>query len=163
MTAITVFDSAPTPTQINAALAPVKLSTAMTTTKNRDGTEAVGTAMGLVYTVGAVGGQLPKLRARFGSTAGAQATGTTTATVLRIWANNGSANTTATNNYLLGEVSVAATLMLETAAVAAQPADFDFGLLSLPAGYRVYAGLATAIGGTACALDVNMLGGGDFA
>ena len=94
--------------------------------------------------------------------AGAQATGTTAATVVRIWANNGSANTTATNNYLLGEVSVTATPMSETAAVT-QPTDYDFGLLSLPAGYKIYAGLATAIGGTACALAVNMLGGGDFA
>ena len=162
MTAITVFDSAPTPTQINAALPVVLLSTAMTTTKNRDGTEAVGTSMGLVYTVGTAGGQLPKLRVRFGSTAGAQATGTTAATVVRIWANNGSANTTATDNYLLGEVSVTATPMSETAAVT-QPTDYDFGLLSLPAGYKIYAGLATAIGGTACALAVNMLGGGDFA
>jgi hypothetical protein len=161
MTAITLFDTTPAPTQINAALAPVKLSTAMGVTKNRDGTEAVGTAMGLVYTVGTAGGQLPKLKTRFGSTAGAQATGTTTASVMRIWANNGSVNTTATNNYLLGEVSIPATLMKETDAVV-QPSDFDFGLLSLPAGYKIYAGLATAIGGTACALDVSMLGGGDF-
>jgi hypothetical protein len=71
-------------------------------------------------------------------------------------------NTTATNNYLLGEVAVSATAMSEVAAVT-QPSDFDFGLLSLPAGFRIYAGLATALGGTACALDVNMLGGGDFA
>lgn len=162
MTAVTVTNTYIAPTQINAALAVVLLSTAMTATKNRDGTEAVGTSMGLVYTVGSAGGQLPKLRARFGSTAGAQAVGTTTATVLRIWANNGSVNTTATNNYLLGEISIAATLMSETAAVS-QPSDFDFGLLSLPSGYRIYSGLATAIGGTACALAVNMLGGGDFA
>ena len=162
MAAITVLNKAPSPSQINTALTPVKLSTAMTATKNRDGTEAVGTSMGLVYTVGAAGGQLPKLKARFGSTAGAQALGTTAATVIRIWANNGSVNTTANHNYLLGEVAVAATAMSEVAAVT-QPSDFDFGLLSLPAGFRIYAGLATALGGTACALDVNMLGGGDFA
>lgn len=162
MTAIAVFNSSPAPTQLNAALPVVKLSTAMTVGKNRDGTEAVGTAMGLVYTCGSAGSQLPKLRVRFGSIAGSQATGTTAATVVRIWANNGSANTTATNNVLLGEVTVAATLMTEAAAVT-QPTDFDFGLLSLPAAYRIYAGLATAIGGTSCALDVNMLGGGDFA
>ena len=162
MAAITVFNNGPAPTQINATLPVVKLSTAMTVGKNRDGTEAVGTAMGLVYTVGSAGGQLPKLRVRFGSIAGSQATGTTAATVVRIWANNGSANTTATNNYLIGEVSVAVTTMTEAAAVT-QPTDYDFGLQSLPSGYRIYAGLATAIGGTSCALDVNLLGGGDFA
>ena len=160
--AITVFNSAPAPSQINAAVPVGLLSTGMTVGKNRDGTEAVGTSMVLAYTVGSAGGQLPKLKIRFGSTAGSQATGTTTATVVRIWANNGSANTTATNNYLIGEVSVAATAMSEVAAVT-QPTDFDFGLLSLPAGFKIYAGLATAVGGTACALAVSMLGGGDFA
>ena len=160
---IAVFNSTPTPSQINAALPAVKLTTAMTLTKNRDGTEIVGTSMGQVYTVGTAGGQLPKLRVRFGSAAGAQATGTTAANVVRIWANNGTGpNTTATNNYLIGEVDVPATVMKETGSVV-QPLDFDFGLLSLPAGFKIFAGLATAIGGTNCALDVNMLGGGDFA
>lgn len=160
--AITVFDSIPQPTQLNTPAPVVLLSTAMTNTKNRDGTEAVGTAMGLVFTCGAAGAQLPKLKVRFGSTAGATASGTTAATVVRIWYNNGSTNTTATNNTLIGEVSVAATLMTEAAAVT-QPTDFDFGLLSLPASYRIYVGLATAIGGTNCALACSMPGGGDYA
>jgi len=162
MAAITVFDSIPQPTQLNATLPVVLLSTALTNTKNRDGTEAVGTSMGLVFTCGSAGSQLPKLKIRFGSTAGATASGTTAATVVRIWANNGSTNTTATNNILLGEVSVAATAMSEVASVT-QPTDFDFGLLSLPATYRIYVGLATAIGGTNCALACSMPGGGDYA
>ena len=160
--AITVFNSAPSPSQINAGTVGSLLSAAMTATKSYDGTEAVGTAMGLIYTVGAAGGQLPKLKVRFGSTAGAQATGTTAATVLRIWINNSGVNTTSTNNVLIGEITCAATAMSQVAAIT-QPSDFDFGLLSLPAGYRIYAGLATAVGGTACALAVSMLGGGDFA
>lgn len=163
MTAITVFNNGPVPTQINSGQPVVLLSTAMTLAKNRDGSEAVGTSMGLVYVVGTAGGQLPKLRARFGSTAGAQATGTTNATVVRIWANNGTGvNTTPANNWLLGEMQVAATPMTEVAKVT-QPDDFDFGLLSLPAGTKIYVGLATAIGGTNCALAMNMLGGGDYA
>ena len=163
MTAITVFNNSPAPSQINTPQPVVLLSTAMTLAKNRDGSEAVGTSMGLVYVVGTAGGQLPKLKVRFGSTAGAQATGTTNATVVRIWANNGvGVNTTPANNILLGEVTCAATLMTETVAIV-QPTDFDFGLLALPAGYKIYAGLATAIGGTNCALAVSMPGGGDYA
>jgi len=162
MTAITVFDSVPQPTQLNASLVPAPLSTAMTAAKSYDGTEAVGTAMQKVYTAGSAGGQLPKLKLRFGSTAGAQASGTTNATVARIWLNNGSVNTTATNNILIGEINAPATPMSQTAAVT-QPTDFDFGLLSVPAGWQVYVGLATAVGGTACALIPSMVGGGDFA
>lgn len=163
MTAITVFGSIPAPTQLNAgAVNGALLSTAMAGTTNYDGTTAAGTAMVLVYTAGSAGGQLPKLRVRYASTAGAAASGTTTATVVRIWANNGSANTTAANNILLGEVAVPAVTMTQVAALT-QPTDFDFGLLSVPAGYRIYAGLATAVGGTNCALAVNMLGGGDYA
>lgn len=162
MTAITVFNNGPVPTQINTPQGVGLLTTAMTLAKNRDGSEAAGTSMVHVYTVGTAGGQLPKLRVRFGSTAGAQATGTTAATVVRIWANNGTGvNTTPANNWLLGEVTIPVTTMSEVAAVV-QPSDFDFGLLALPAGTKIYAGLATAIGGTNCALAVNMLGGGDY-
>ena len=45
MAAITVFNNGPAPTQINAALPVVKLSTAMTVGKNRDGTEAGSAAL----------------------------------------------------------------------------------------------------------------------
>ena len=164
MAAITVFNGAPAPTQLNAGAAlGALLTAAMGTSTNYDGTNATGAgAMVLVYTAGTAGGQLPKLRVRYASTAGAVASGTTNATVVRIWANNGSANTTAANNIFLGEVSVPAVTMTQTAALS-QPVDFDFGLLSVPTGYRIYAGLATAIGGTNCALAVNMLGGGDYA
>ena len=162
MANIAVFNTAPSPTQINAGAAlNALLSTAMTNTKNYDGTEAAGTAMALVFTAGTAGAQLPKLRVRYASTNGAAASGTTAATVVRFWSNNGSANTTATNNIFLGEVAVPSVTMSQTAALA--EVNYDFGLLTIPAGYRIYAGLATAIGGTNCALAVNMLGGGDFA
>lgn len=161
MTAIAVFNKAPQPTQINAGLIPGPLSTAMTAAKSYDGTEAVGTSMQKVFTAGNAGAQLPKLKLRFGSTAGAQASGTTNATVARIWLNNGNANTTATNNILVGEVTIAATAMSQTAGVT-QPSDYDFGLLAVPAGWNVYVGLATAVGGTNCAIIPSMVGGGDY-
>lgn len=162
MAAITVFNGAPQPTQINAGAAlNVLLSTAMTSTKNMDGTEAVGTSMALVFTAGSAGSQLPKLRIRYASLNGTAASGTTNATVVRVWANNGSTNTTATNNILMCEVTVPAVAITQVAAQT--EINYDFGLLVVPSGYRIYAGLATAIGGTNCALACSMLGGGDYA
>lgn len=160
--AITVFDQTPVPSQLNAAIVPGPLSTAMTAAKSYDGTEAVGTSMQKVFTCGTEGSQLPKLKLRFGSTAGAQATGTTNASVARVWANNGSVNTTATNNTLLGEVAIPSVTMTQVGVPASTIADFDFGLMSLPAGWNIYVGIATAIGGTACAVIPSMLGGGDY-
>ena len=150
-----------TPQTANTPIANVVLSTAMTSTKNYDGTDTAGTALGLVYTVGANGGQLPKLRLRYGSTNGAAASGTTNATVARIFFNNGSANTTAANNIFVGEVTIPSTTMTQTAALS-QPTDYDFENLVLPAGWKVYVGLATAVGGTNCAIAASMPGGGDF-
>jgi hypothetical protein len=163
LAAITVFNSSPQPTQLSAGAAlGALLNTAMATTTNYDGTTAVGTAMALIFTAGTAGSQLPKLRVRYSSVAGLAATGTTAATVVRIWANNASTNTVATNNVFLGEVNVPSVTMSQAAALT-QPTDYDFGLQTVPAGYRIYAGLATAIGGTNCALAVNMIGGGDYA
>lgn len=150
-----------TPQSINTPAANAVLSTAMTSTKAYDGTEAVGTAMALVYTAGSNGSQLPKLKAHYSGTNGAAPSGTTNATVLRIWLNNGSANTSAANNILVGDVAVPAATMSAVAAMA-HPTEFDFGGLAIPAGWRVYAGLATAMGGTSCALAVSMPGGGDL-
>jgi len=155
------YNSQLLPQTINTPAAHALLSTAMASTTNYDGTQAVGTAMALVFTAGSNGSQLPKLRVRYSSTDGAAASGATNATVVRIFLNNGNANTTAANNIFFGEVGVLAATMSQTASLA-QPTDFDFGLLVLPAGWRVYAGLTTAIGGTNCALAVSMPGGGDF-
>jgi len=156
------YNSQLLPQTINTPAANALLSTAMASTTNYDGTQAVGTAMALIFTANATNGsQLPKLRVRYSSTNGAAASGTTTATVVRIFLNNGSANTTAANNIFIGEVNVPSVAMSQTVSLS-QPTDFDFGLLVLPPGWRVYAGLATAIGGTNCALAVSMPGGGDF-
>lgn len=163
MTAIAVFNKSPAPTQLNAAIVAGPLSTAMTAAKSYDGTEAVGTSMQKVFTAGAAGSQLPKLKLRFGSTAGAQAIGTTNASVARIWLNNGGVNTVATNNILFDEVKIPASLMSQTDKPSQSIADYDFGLLALPSGWNVYVGIATAIGGTACAVIPSMVGGGDYA
>lgn len=149
-----------TPQTVNVPAANVLLSTAMTSTKAYDGTEAVGTAMGLVYTAGANASQLPKLRIKIAGTNGAAPAGTTAATVVRIWFNNGAVNTTATNNIFVDEVAIPATAI--TAVAATTKYTYDFGNLMIPAGWKVYAGLATAVGNTNGALAVSMPGGGDL-
>jgi hypothetical protein len=136
----------------------VLLSTAMTNTKAYDGTEAAGTALALVATAGANGARFDTLQVQFASTNGATASGTTAATLVRFWANNGSVNTTATNNQLLGEISIAAQTV--TALATATNPVYTLTLnKSLPAGYKIYAGTTVAIGGTNCALQVSANGG----
>lgn len=134
------------------------LTTAMTNTKAYDGTEAAGTALVLAFTAGANGARVDAMKIQFASTNGATASGTTAATVVRFWANNGSANTTATNNQLLGEVAVAAQTV--TALATGTNPVYEFVLnKSLPAGYKIYAGITVAVGGTNCALQVSATGG----
>lgn len=71
--------------------------------------------------------------------------GTNVATVCRVWLNNGSATTTATNNVMIDQRSLPATTNTETAAIAI----FDIplrGLLGdIKAGYRVYLTFGTAV------------------
>ena len=85
------------------------ISTAMTNTTAFDGTMAAGTAMALCYTAGANGSRIDQIQMKFASTNGATAAGTSAATLVRLWINNGSANTTAGNNIFLGEVAMPAT------------------------------------------------------
>lgn len=144
----------------NMGVLGVLLSTAMTNTKAFDGTEVAGTAMALVYTAGANGGGPDTLSVRLASTAGATASGTTAATVVRFWINNGSANTTATNNVLLPyEILVPATAVVSLQNTVLTPYEYPGDLPVLPAGYKIYAGITVAVGGTNCALSVFAPGG----
>lgn len=89
----------------------------------------------LVFTADSTNGSFVQ-RLRF------KAGGTNVATVARIYINNGSAATTATNNTFYGEVSLPAT----TASTSAATIDVDYPMnIALPAGFRVYVGLATAV------------------
>ncbi len=146
----------------NAGAMNAILSTAMTNTKAYDGTEAVGTAMALVFTGGADAALIEKISIRYSSINGATASGTTTATVIRFWLNNGSANTTATNNKQIGSITIPAATVTALASSAMPeivlPSDM---IKSVPAGYRIYAGMTVAIGGTNCAALVSVEGG-DF-
>lgn len=134
------------------------LSTAMTNTKAYDGTQAAGTAMVHCFTAGTDGARLDKIVVRLTSTNGATASGTTSATVVRFWANNGSVNTTATNNQLLGEVAIPATAVVALATSINAEYEVSFNL-ALPANYKIYAGATVAVGGTNCALVICPVGG----
>ena len=137
------------------------ISTAMTNTTAFDGTMAAGTAMALCYTAGANGSRIDQIQMKFASTNGATASGTSNATVVRLWINNGSVNTTAGNNIFLGEVAMPATAVAaaSTTANTVYSLAVPVGGLNIPATYRIYAGLTVAAGGTNIAIAVNTIGG----
>jgi len=156
VTSTPIFTQTPNAGAMNAIL-----STAMATTTAYDGTTAVGTAMVLSCTAGANGSRIDQIQVRFASTNGAAASGTSSATVIRFWINNGSVNTSAGNNAFLGEVALPATAVTAagTTALPVYSIPVPVGGLNLPAGYKIYAGMTVAIGGTAIAAAVNILGG----
>jgi hypothetical protein len=156
VTATPIFTQAPNAGALNAIL-----STAMTNTKAFDGTEATGTAMALVFTAGADGSRIDQVVCRLASTNGATASGTSAATLVRFWINNGSVNTTAGNNIFLGEVAIPATAVtaLGTSALTTYSLTLPVNGLNLPATYRIYAGTTVAAGGTNIAIAVSALGG----
>jgi hypothetical protein len=115
--------------------------TVTTANTAKDGT---GTVV-LVYTAGVNGSRIDSIKVR--------STGTAVATVLRVFINNGAANTTATNNSLYAEATIAATTLSE---VAAQVDNLIAMNISLPATYRVYVTIGTTV---AAALQVSAVGG----
>jgi len=89
----------------------------------------------LVFTADSTNGSFVQ-RLRF------KALGTNTASVARIYLNNGSAATTAANNSFYGELSLPATTAINTAATI----DIDYPMnVALPAGFRIYVGVATTV------------------
>ncbi len=156
VTATPIFTQTPNVGSLNALL-----STAMTNTKAFDGTETAGTALALVFTAGADGSRVDQVVCRLSSTNGATASGTSAATLVRFWINNGSANTTAGNNIFIGEVAIPATAVtaLGTSALTVYSLTLPVNGLNLSASYRIYAGTTVAAGGTNIAIAVSALGG----
>ena len=156
VTSTPIFAQTPNVGALNAII-----STAMTSTSAYDGTNATGTAMALCYTAGANGSRIDQISCRFASTNGAAASGTSSATVVRFWINNGSINTTAGNNIFLGEVALPATAVTAagTTANTVYTVALPLGGLNIPASYRIYAGLTVAAGGTNIAIAINAIGG----
>lgn len=107
----------------------------------KDGTGTVVT----VFTAGANGGRLDKIKIR--------AAGTNIATALRVFINNGATNAIAGNNTLFMEATIAATTLSEVAALADN--EIYLGLV-LPAGYKANITIGTTI---AAGLAVTGVGG----
>ena len=111
----------------------------------KDGTGTVVT----LFTAGVNGSKVDGVQVAY--------TGTSVATVLRLFINNGSTNATAGNNTLYKSISVPANTLSETAAAA----DFftslvNGGSLMLPAGYKLMATIGTTV---AAALALTASGG----
>lgn len=101
----------------------------------------------LIFTADATNGSFVQ-RIRF------KAGGTNVASVARIFLNNGSAATTATNNVFYGEISLPATTAIATAATV----EIDYPLnFALPPAFRIYFGLGTTVaaGWVGCVIAGN--------
>lgn len=104
------------------------------TTAAADYTGATATHNKLVFTSSANGSYVEKLRFK--------AIGTNTASVARIYINNGSANTTAANNVFIGEQTLPATTAIATAATV--EIDYPLGMPLTP-NFTIYVGLGTTV------------------
>lgn len=94
----------------------------------------------LIHTAGSDGSYVKKIKC--------VALGTNVASVLRIYLNNGSTNTTAANNQLIGQLSLPATT-LNNAGATAEP-EYPLEMM-IPPGFRLYVGLGTTVAaGWAC-------------
>jgi hypothetical protein len=103
----------------------------------KDGTGTVG----IFFTAGADGGNVERVRA--------MPLGTNVATVLRIFVNNGGATTTARNNSMICQMTMPATTNSENSELLPQELpnvrDTTAFPLKLPAGYRLFATIGTAV------------------
>jgi len=79
--------------------------------------------------------------------------GTNVVTVGRVWINNGSTTGTAANNTLWDEITLNATTVTQTSALATQELPLN---IALPPGYIIYVTLGT---GVAAGFDVTVIGG----
>ena len=96
-----------------------------------DGTGTVAT----LFTAGANGARVDYIKIKY--------TGTSVATLARIFINNGGSNATAANNSLFVEQAITANTISQ---VAAQANEFNIGMnISIPAGYRITATISTAV------------------
>lgn len=109
----------------------------------KDGTGTVTT----LFTAGANGARIDKIQG--------WALGTNTASVCRLFINNGGDASTATNNVLFREYTCASTTVSEVAALT-QSFSEVFTNLVLPAGYKINMTLGTAV---AAGIQANVVGG----
>lgn len=114
-----------------------------------------GTGANLVYTAGPNGSRIDQIKVR--------AWGINAATVLRLFINNGSDYTVATNNSLIHETTIAATAsapndsaLPDNDITITKGTEVVVPIPYLPAQYRIYAAIGTAV---AAGLQVTIHGG----
>lgn len=117
------------------------VSTGVNANTALDGTGTVATA----FTAGSNGSRIETVQLEH--------LGTNVATVVRFFLNNGSTNSTATNNSLIYEVTMAANTLSQTAA--SVPVTFSPNWV-LPSGYKINVTIGTAI---AAGVQVTCSGG----
>lgn len=109
----------------------IEWGTVSTANTAKDGT---GTVL-IAFTASATdGSRVEKIRFR--------ALGTNVATVARVFINNGSTNTVATNNILYDEITLPATTLSEVAQLLNQ--EINLGIV-LPANYRILVTIGTTV------------------
>jgi hypothetical protein len=119
---------------VYSAVAAIQWCTAVTAANTAmDGTGTVTT----VFTSSGTNAAGSYLRRMF-----IRATGTNVATVLRVFINNGSTNTTAANNVLHSELSLPATTASNTVALPSFDIPLEF---ALPNSYKINITLGTAV------------------
>lgn len=121
--------------------------TPVTITAANTATDGTGT-VNLIFTAGSSGSFLPSVRAVH--------LGTNVQTVVRLFRNNGSDQTVAGNNALIGEITMAANTISQTQASVQGTAALN---LTLASGERIYATLGTAV---AAGIKVIPINGGDY-
>lgn len=114
-------------------LTPVTTFPAAAITSANTAKDGTGTVH-LIFTAGADGGRIDYIKVR--------ALGTNVATVMRVFVNNGSANTTAANNALFMERTIAATTLSEVAELADTVIPMNISLLAT---HRIYVVIGTAV------------------
>ena len=127
-----IFPLVPVITWVSGAAANAA-TPGVTANTTKDGSS--GTIYGPIFTADATdGSRLDFIKVRM--------LGTNAQTVIRIWINNGSATTTAANNTLYLERTIASTSVSETAELP----DLILPMsISLPPNYRIYATFGTAV------------------
>ena len=109
-----------------------------------DGTGTVAT----VFTAGVSGSFIQRVRLK--------ASGSTTATVARIYINNGSSSATASNNFLFDEVTLAAVTSTSASATTVYELPMN---VALPPAYRILAAAAIAPSGAGGGWYIGAIGG----
>jgi hypothetical protein len=104
-----------------------------------------GTSYHVFASDGTAGGYVQRIRFR--------PLGTNIATVARVWINNGSTTGTTANNVLWDEVSLAASTISTTSALANTELPLNF---AMPPAYKLFVTLGT---GVAAGYDVSVIGG----